>query len=71
MTMIHPNNTPAIVTKIIAVIARIPGPVRLLSALEQRNRFRNLDADALRDMGLTQEHADRARLSDFLGNPRR
>lgn len=71
MTMIHPTSTPAILTKIVALIARIPGPLRLLAALEQRNRFRALDDDALRDMGLTKDHADQARLSDFLRAPRR
>lgn len=53
-----------------AAIARIPNPLRVLRALEQLNKFRALDDAALRDMGLTRAHADRATLADFLADPR-
>lgn len=53
------------------VIGNIPGPFQLLRAQEQLNKFKALDARALKDAGLTQEDVDRATLADFLNAPGR
>ena len=50
----------------VALITRIPNLIHVLKAQEQLNKFRALDEDSLKDMGLTPEHAAEATRKDFM-----
>ena len=54
-----------------AFFAGIPNPLTLLLAYQDYIKFRALDAECLRDIGLTQADVDNTTFADFVRQPRR
>lgn len=75
MTTLIQTNTAATLSPVTRMIRAIISPVatglRSLKAYQDMRRFQMLDADRLRDVGLTPRQAETLTLRDFMAQPRR
>ena len=72
---IAPNATAktsrSIFSTILHALASIPGPITMISARQDLDRFRSSDVALLTDMGLSREDVEKATFFDFVNQPRR